>query len=49
MVGIHAKPDDAELEIDYLTDVYDDVVSTWGTQVCMIVLNNPAPVFVSQC
>jgi hypothetical protein len=29
-MGIHVKPDDAVREIDYLADVYDDMVSRWG-------------------
>ena len=29
LIGIHAAPDDAELEVDSLVDVYDDMVSRW--------------------
>ncbi|XP_002737107.1 deoxyribonuclease-1-like [Saccoglossus kowalevskii] len=32
MVAIHTKPDDAVKEIDYLTDVYDDIVSRWNIE-----------------
>ncbi|XP_072020341.1 uncharacterized protein [Amphiura filiformis] len=37
MMAIHAKPDNAVVEIDYLADVYDDVVSTWGIEDVAIV------------
>ena len=32
-MGIHAKPDDADAEIDKLVDVYDEVVGLWGLEV----------------
>ena len=32
-MAIHAKPDDAVIEIDHLTDVYDNVYDTWGVKV----------------
>lgn len=32
MMGIHVKPDDAVAEIDALYDVYESMVSRWGTE-----------------
>jgi len=29
LIGIHAAPDDAELEVDYLVDVYEDMFNRW--------------------
>lgn len=37
VMAIHAKPDDAVIEIDYLTDVYDNVYDTWGVKDVAIV------------
>ena len=33
IAGIHVKPDDAVIEVDYLSEVYDDIVDVWGLQV----------------
>ncbi|XP_038077129.1 deoxyribonuclease-1-like [Patiria miniata] len=36
VAGIHIKPDDAVTELDYLSEVYDHIVDTWGLQDVMI-------------
>ncbi|XP_072020838.1 deoxyribonuclease-1-like [Amphiura filiformis] len=37
VMAIHTKPSDAVAELDYLADVYDDVVATWGIEDVAIV------------
>ena len=38
-IPIHAKPDDAVVEIDALVDVYDGMVSLWEMEVSRVVGN----------